>query len=69
MGHPGAEAADVIAAFVAELGLPGRLADVGVAREQFHAIAAHAMHESWLHTNPRQITGPEQVIEILDAAA
>ena len=69
MGHPGEDAADVIAAFVADLGLPGRLADVGVKRQQFAAIAAHAMHEHWLHTNPRKITSPEQVIEILEAAA
>ncbi len=69
MGHPGEDAADVVAAFIADLGLPSRLADVGVERERFSAIAAHAMHESWLHTNPRKITSPEQVIEILDAAA
>ncbi|MBI2960023.1 MAG: iron-containing alcohol dehydrogenase [Betaproteobacteria bacterium] len=69
MGRPGEDAADVIAAFVADLGLPGRLADVGVEREQFATIAAHAMHDGWLHTNPRKITSPEQVMEILDAAA
>ena len=69
MGRPGEDAANVIAAFVAGLGLPGRLADVGVEREQFATIAAHAMHDGWLHTNPRKITSPEQVMEILDAAA
>ena len=30
MGHPGEDAADVIAAFVKGLGLPGRLSEVGV---------------------------------------
>ena len=69
MGHPREDAADVIAAFIADLRLPGRLADVGVTREQFAMIATHAMHESWLHTNPRKITSPEQVLEILEAAA
>ncbi|HTD91798.1 MAG TPA: iron-containing alcohol dehydrogenase, partial [Burkholderiales bacterium] len=53
MGHPGEDAADVIAAFVADLGLPGRLVEVGVKREQFAMIADHAMHDGWLHTNPR----------------
>ena len=53
----------------AGLGLAGRLADVGIMREQFATIAAHAMHESWLHTNPRKITSSEQVPKILDAAA
>ena len=69
MGHAGEDAADVIAAFVRELGLPGRLADVGVQREQFAMIADHAMHDSWLHTNPRKITRAEQVLEILELAA
>ena len=69
MGHSGEDAADVITAFVADLGLPGRLADVGVTREQFAMIANHAMHDSWLHTNPRKIANVEQVLEILEAAA
>ena len=69
MGHPGEDAADVIAAFVAELGQPGKLSEVGVKRDQFAMIADHAMHDSWLHTNPRKITSVEQVYEILESAA
>lgn len=69
MGHPGEEAADVIAAFIADLGQPGRLTDVGVKREQFAMIAEHAMHDSWLHANPRKITDVGQVLEILEMAA
>jgi len=69
MGHPSDDAADVIAALVADLELPGRLAEVGVKREQFPLIAANAMHDNWIHTNPRRITRPEQVLEILEAAA
>jgi maleylacetate reductase len=69
MGNPGEDAADVIAAFIAGLGLPGKLADVGVTREHFAVIADHAMHDSWLHTNPRKITSAEQVTEILESAA
>ncbi|MPZ44149.1 MAG: iron-containing alcohol dehydrogenase [Betaproteobacteria bacterium] len=69
MGHPGEEAGDVIAALVAELGLPGRLSEVGVGAEQFPVIAANALHDSWLHTNPRRITSAEQVLELLEAAA
>lgn len=68
MGHPGEDAADVIAAFVASLGQPGRLSEVGVKREQFAMIADHAMHDSWMHTNPRKITSVEQVYEILELA-
>ena len=69
MGHAGEDAADVIADFVSSLGLPGRLADVGVTSAQFATIADHAMHDSWLHTNPRKITDVAQVMEILQSAA
>lgn len=69
MGHPGEDAADVITAFVADLGLPGRLADVGVTPGQFAMVAEHAMHDGWLHTNPRKISNAGQVLEILKAAA
>ena len=69
LGHPGEDAADVVAAFIAGLGLPGRLADVGVGPERFATIATTAMHDKWLHTNPVKITSPEQVLKILEAAA
>jgi maleylacetate reductase len=69
MGFPGADAADVIASFVKDLGLPGRLSEVGVKHDQFAMIADHAMHDSWMHSNPRKITSVEQVYEILESAA
>ena len=69
MGHPGEDAADVIWTFLGELGLPRRLGEVEVTRERFAAIAAHTMRDAWLYTNPRKISTPEQVLEILDAAA
>jgi maleylacetate reductase len=69
MGHPGEAAADVVSAFIAALGLPRRLSEVGVTREHFAKIAEHAMHDEWLHLNPRKIERIEQVIDILEAAA
>jgi maleylacetate reductase len=68
LGKLGAPAADVIAALIADLGLPGRLRDVGVKQEQLDVIAAHAMHDRWVHTNPRKIDGPPVVRTLLDAA-
>jgi maleylacetate reductase len=68
LGEPGGPAADVVAALIADLGLPGRLRDVGVKPEQLDAIAAHAMHDRWVHTNPRKIDGPPTVRTLLDAA-
>ncbi len=61
-------AADVVAALIAGLGLPGRLRDVGVKPEQLDRIAELSMHDRWIHTNPRKIDGPAVVRELLDAA-
>ena len=69
MGEPDAPAADLVAGFIAELGLPGRLSEVGVTSEQFALVAERTMHDPWLYTNPRKISAPEQVVEILESAA
>lgn len=69
LGHPGADAADVLQSFIAELGMPGSLAEVGVGPDKFELIANTAMHDKWLHTNPVKITSPEQILKILEAAA
>jgi len=69
MGRPGVEAASVVEDFVRALGQPGRLAEVGVGRERFDAIGHHAMQDRYIHSNPRPITSPAQVLEILELAA
>ena len=69
LGHPGEDAADVLENFIAGLGLPVRLSDVGIVPEQFSSIATTAMHDRALHANPVRITSPEQVLKILEAAA
>jgi maleylacetate reductase len=68
LGEAGRPASDAVAALVAELGLPGRLRDVGVELDQLDRIAQEAMHDRWVHTNPRKIDGPIIVRELLDAA-
>jgi maleylacetate reductase len=68
LGRPGAPAADVVAELIADLGLPGRLRDVGVKPEQLDEIAERSMHDRWVHTNPRKIDGPPVVRQLLDAA-
>jgi maleylacetate reductase len=68
LGAPGVAAADAVAALIADLGLPGRLRDVGVKPEQLDEIAEHSMHDRWVHTNPRRIDGPAVVRQLLDAA-
>jgi len=69
MGFSNDDAADVVAALAEDIGMPCTLKEVGIERAQFHAIAEHAMQESWLHSNPRPITDAAQIMDILNAAA
>ena len=59
----------VVTAFRNTLGLPGRLADVGVGKDRFREIAEKSMHDRAVLNNPRPIKGPAEVMEILDLAA
>ena len=68
MGKPEAAAADLVADLVQRLGLPGRLRDVGIRREDFQAIADHTMHDAPVRTNPRKIERPADIVEILELA-
>jgi maleylacetate reductase len=68
LGRPHDDAGDVVGDFIAGLGLPRRLADVKVIPAQFDLVAKNAMHDRWIHTNPRPIRGPEDVREILELA-
>ena len=68
MGHSGRDAGDVLEQFVKSLGQPTRLSEVGVYPEQFEEIARHAMHDRYIHTNPRAIRTPAQILEILTLA-
>lgn len=69
MARAGVDAATVIEDLVRALDQPSRLSQVGVTRAHFARIAEHAMHDRYIHTNPRPITGPAQVLEILELAA
>ena len=68
-GKPEVAAADSVAGLVKSLGLPGRLAEVGVARDRFREIAEKSMHDRAVLNNPRPIKGPAEVMEILELAA
>ncbi len=68
LGRSGQPAADVVGALIAGLGLPTRLRDVDVREDQLDLIAENAMHDRWIHTNPRKIDGPAVVRTLLDAA-
>jgi maleylacetate reductase len=65
MGFPGNDAADVLDAFIRSLGMPRSLSDVRVSPEHFESIAEQAMRTPWVPRNPRKISGPAEVREIL----
>ncbi|HET6305606.1 MAG TPA: iron-containing alcohol dehydrogenase [Rhodopila sp.] len=67
-GQPDQPAADLLAALIAGLGLPTTLRAVNVRQDQLDEIATNAMHDRWVHTNPRKIDGPPTVRTLLDAA-
>lgn len=68
LGRPGEPAAVAVADFVAGLGLPRSLRDLKVERALLPRIAEAAMANLWVRTNPRPIRGPQDVLEILEAA-
>ena len=68
LGQPGQRAAAAMRAFVGGLGVPGRLADVGIGREDLHALAGHYDGTGPISTNPRPVRGAQDVVEIFELA-
>ena len=66
--QPQADAADLVQDLIRSLGLPTTLREVKVEHEQFDRIAASAMQSPMVLANPRPITHPDQIKEILDMA-
>ena len=68
MGAPNMQAGDLIADLVARLEQPGTLRAAGVTRDQLSEIAKRAMGYPPVLRNPRPISGPDDVLEILELA-
>jgi maleylacetate reductase len=68
IASPECAASDLIRQIIDGLGLPTRLRDIGIRREDFTAIAEHTMRDPAVPANPRKITGPQDIEEILDIA-
>ena len=68
LGRSGIDAADAVAELIAGLSLPTRLRDAGVERSQFQHIAAGALQNMWVRSNPRPLAGADEVIALLEAA-
>ena len=67
-GGPGRPAGEVLRAFVSGLGLPTRIRDVGVKKEDLPKIAASWDGTGPIASNPRKVRGKEDLLEILELA-
>lgn len=68
LGEPETPATDLVARLVERLGLPRRLRDVGIRREDLRAIAEHALHDAPIRANPCPIKSADDIMEILRLA-
>lgn len=68
LGRADGDAAQAVGDLIAKLGLPTRLRDLGVREDQFDKIAAGAMENLWVRTNPRPIRSPDDILSLLRAA-
>lgn len=68
MGRPDVPAWQVVRDFVAGLGLPTTLDEVGVTRDNFAHLAAASMESHYVLNNPRRIRSQAEVLELLELA-
>jgi alcohol dehydrogenase class IV len=57
-----------VEALTLEVGLPTRLRDVGVTREDLPAVAKHTLGDQSVGTNPRPVESAADLITVLEAA-
>jgi len=67
LGAAGRPAAEVLDRFIAGLGLPRRLRDVGVKYSDLQRIATNCMLDDWTFSNPRPIHAAQEIVPILEA--
>jgi maleylacetate reductase len=67
-GDAQASAGDQVAAWVRLLGLPSRLRDVGIAREELPRIAEIAFLDPWTQSNPHPVDSSRSILALLEAA-
>jgi maleylacetate reductase len=67
LGAPGEPAPEVLDRFIAGLGMPRRLRDVGVKHDDLQRIATNCMLDDWTFSNPRTINGAQEIVPILES--
>src|SRR5206468_12619230 len=65
LGAAGRSAADAFEQLVGELGLPGKLSDVGIRPADFPRIGKVAVKSVFAPANPRPLTQPADVVALL----
>jgi len=68
VGRPDTPLAAIVATLVRDLGLPGRLRELGIGRHQWPDLARHAMAYEPVGRNPRPIRDERDVMAILALA-
>lgn len=66
LGAAGREAADAFEQLIGELGLPGKLSDVGVNPSDYLRIGEVAVTSVFARSNPRPLTQPADVVALLE---
>lgn len=69
LGNTHPTAAESLDALIRSLGMPRTLAEVGVTEDSFQQVAEYTMLDIWGRTNPRPVTSPTDIMEILRRAA
>lgn len=67
-GYGTGSAGELLRGYIKILEMPGSLTEVGVGREKWDLLARETMTDPWLHTNPRKVNGPEDLMEIFELA-
>lgn len=68
LGQSEAPASTILDELISDLGMPRQLRDVGVAESDLPRLAENCMLDDWTYSNPRPISTPDQVMEILRKA-
>jgi|SRR5579859_403801 len=61
-------AGELLRGYIKILEMPGGLNEIGVGREKWELLAKESLTDPWLHTNPRKIHGPEDLMAIFELA-
>jgi maleylacetate reductase len=69
LGAPGIEAGDAFSEFIRRVGLPGRLADVGIGEDKFDRISKIAINHRFVKANPRPFKSEADIVDLLRMAA